>query len=168
MQHIAVPQSQKCLTIVWTSQDPPQHLRVARENEEVGFSLMTKAPLPKENFKNQSDNTKLQYKDRLHNVAVRLRSVSWRKQIMWLTDLRTQPSHSPTHFKHIGFFILTSEARGDCTVSLFVSQSVCHISYLSFLRVKFGRNLLFEEPQIMYDIGFNILLQLFPQIILTL
>ena len=60
---------------------------------------MTKVPTPADISKGQSDNTNNATKKFDYTAAVdRLRTVSWKSmatQLVWLTGLRTQPSHSP-------------------------------------------------------------------------
>ena len=54
---------------------------------------MTKAPIPEMSI-SQRDNTKRNRKD-YTAIADRFMTVNYSHQLVWLTGLRVQPSHSP-------------------------------------------------------------------------
>ena len=69
------------------------------KKEEIWLSPMTKAPTQAEMPKGQSDNTNNATKSSITQVLRtdlgRLVGVTTATQLLWLTDLRAQPSHFP-------------------------------------------------------------------------
>ena len=69
------------------------------KKEEIWLSPMTKAPTPAKMSKGQSDNTnnatKTSIIQRLRTDLGRSGGVTTATQLVWLTGLRAQPSHSP-------------------------------------------------------------------------